>query len=44
LLLKTDGAKTIVNIISAMSHFGAMGAIGYNISELAVNRLTEALA
>jgi NAD(P)-dependent dehydrogenase (short-subunit alcohol dehydrogenase family) len=44
LLLKTDGAKTIVNITSAMSHFGAMGAIGYNISELAVNRLTEALA
>lgn len=45
LLLKTKGgAKTIVNMTSAMSHFGAMGAIGYNISELAVNRLTEALA
>lgn len=44
LLLKTDGAKTIVNITSAMSHVGAVGAIGYNISELAVNRLTEALA
>ena len=45
LLLKTKGgAKTIVNITSAMSHFAAMGAIGYNISELAVNRLTEALA
>jgi NAD(P)-dependent dehydrogenase (short-subunit alcohol dehydrogenase family) len=45
LLLKTkDGARTIINITSAMSHFGALGAIGYNISELAVNRLTEALA
>ena len=45
LLLKTpSGAKTIVNLTSAMSHFGAVNAIGYNISELAVNRLTEALA
>lgn len=45
LLLKSKGgAKTIVNITSAMSHFASMGAIGYNISELATNRLTEAVA
>lgn len=44
LLLKTEGAKTIINITSAMSHFAAVGSIGYNISELAVNRLTESLA
>lgn len=45
LLLKTEGgAKTIVNVTSAMSHFASMGAIGYNISELATNRLTEAVA
>ena len=45
LLLKSEGgAKTIVNITSAMSHFASMGAIGYNISELATNRLTEAVA
>lgn len=45
LLLKTEGgAKTIVNITSGMAHFASMGAIGYNISELAINRLTEALA
>lgn len=45
LLLKSKGgAKTIVNVTSAMSHFASMGAIGYNISELATNRLTEAVA
>ncbi len=44
LLLETEGAKTIVNMTSATSHFGAIGAIGYNISELAANRLTESLA
>ena len=45
LLLKSKGgAKTIVSITSAMSHFASMGAIGYNISELATNRLTEAVA
>ena len=45
LLLKSEGgAKTIVNVTSAMSHFASMGAIGYNISEVAVNRLTEAVA
>ncbi|KAI9707012.1 MAG: putative secondary metabolism biosynthetic enzyme [Bogoriella megaspora] len=45
LLLKTtDGAKTVINVTSAMSHFASMGAIGYNISELACNRLTEVVA
>lgn len=45
LLLATDaGAKTIVNISSAMSHFASMGALGYNLSQLATNRLTEAVA
>lgn len=45
LLLKTEGgAKTIVNVTSGMAHFPSMGAIGYNISELAINRLTEAVA
>lgn len=45
LLLKSEkGAKTIVNVTSAMSHFASMGAIGYNISELAINRATEAVA
>lgn len=45
LLLKSDGgAKTVVNVTSAMAHFASVGAIGYNISELATNRLTEAVA
>lgn len=45
LLLKTEGgAKTIVNVTSGMAHFASIGAISYNISELAINRLTEALA
>lgn len=45
LLLKSEGgAKTIVKVTSAMSHFASMGAVGYNISELATNRLTEAVA
>lgn len=45
LLLETDnGAKAIVNITSATSHFASMGALGYNISQLATNRLTEAVA
>lgn len=43
-LKSTGGAKTIVNITSAMSHFASIGSIGYNISELATNRLTEAVA
>lgn len=44
LLLATDGAKTVVNVTSAMSHFAGMGALGYNLSALAINRLTEAVA
>ncbi|KAF2660765.1 hypothetical protein K491DRAFT_687890 [Lophiostoma macrostomum CBS 122681] len=44
LLLATDGAKTVVNVTSAMSHFASMGALGYNLSQLATNRLTEAVA
>jgi len=45
ILLRSDGgAKSIVNITSAMSHFASTGAVGYNISELATNRLTEAVA
>lgn len=44
LLLETEGAKTIVNVTSAMSHFAGMGALGYNLSQLATNRLTEAVA
>ncbi|KAF1976656.1 NAD(P)-binding protein [Bimuria novae-zelandiae CBS 107.79] len=44
LLLATEGARTVVNITSAMSHFAGMGALGYNLSELATNRLTEAVA
>lgn len=44
LLQSHNGAKTIVNVTSAMSHFASMGSIGYNISELAINRLTEAVA
>ena len=44
LLLATDGAKTVVNVTSAMSHFAGMGALGYNLSQLATNRLTEAVA
>jgi NAD(P)-dependent dehydrogenase (short-subunit alcohol dehydrogenase family) len=38
------GAKTVVNITSAISHLPSRGALGYSISELATNRLTEALA
>ncbi|KAF2688367.1 NAD(P)-binding protein [Lentithecium fluviatile CBS 122367] len=45
LLLETDGgAKTIVNVTSALSHFASMQAMGYNLSQLATNRLTEAVA
>ena len=45
LLLNSEGgAKTIVNVTSGMAHFASMGAIGYNISELATNRLIEAVA
>ena len=45
LLLKSEGgAKTIVNVTSALAHFVNMGPIGYNISELATNRMTEAIA
>ena len=45
LLLESKGvAKSIVNIKSAMLHSISMGAIGYKISELATNRLTEEVA
>ena len=45
LLLNSEGgAKTIVNVTSALAHFVNMGPIGYNISELATNRMTEAIA
>jgi len=44
LLQSTNGAKTIVNVTSGMAHFASMGAVGYNISELAINRVTEAVA
>lgn len=44
LLASTDGAKAIVNITSFSSHFAAEGAVGFNISALATNRLTENIA
>lgn len=44
LLASPNGAKTVVNITSFSSHFATMGAMGFNISELATNRLTEAVA
>ncbi|CAI6337938.1 unnamed protein product [Periconia digitata] len=43
LLLGTDGAKTIINLSSATARFASAGALGYNLSQLATNRLTEAL-
>lgn len=44
LLASTDGAKAIVNISSLASHFAAVGAVGFNITALATNRLTENVA
>ncbi|KAL9079174.1 MAG: hypothetical protein Q9157_001925 [Trypethelium eluteriae] len=45
LLLQTPGgAKTVVNVTSALSHFVTVGAPAYNISALAMNRLSETLA
>ncbi|ESZ98789.1 putative oxidoreductase, short chain dehydrogenase/reductase family [Sclerotinia borealis F-4128] len=43
ILISESGKKTIINITSGMAHFASMGSIGYNISELALNRLTEAV-
>lgn len=45
LLLKSEnGAKTIINITSLSSHLTFGTPIPFNISELATNRLTEAVA
>lgn len=45
LVLKSEGgARTIVNVMSAMSHIASMSATGYNISELAIDRVTEEVA
>ncbi|PVH95778.1 NAD(P)-binding protein [Periconia macrospinosa] len=44
LLLATNGAKTIINMTSAASQFASNGALGYNLSQLVTNRLTEAIA
>lgn len=44
LLLATNGMKTIINLTSAASHFASTAAVGYNISQLATNRLTEAFS
>lgn len=45
LMLKSEGgAKTIVNVTSILAHFANVAAVGFNISELAINRLTESVA
>jgi len=44
LLASKGGAKAIVNISSFSSHFAAEGSVGFNISALATNRLTENIA
>jgi len=44
LLANRDGAMAVVNISSLSSHFAAEGAVGFNISALATNRLTENVA
>jgi NAD(P)-dependent dehydrogenase (short-subunit alcohol dehydrogenase family) len=41
---KGTGAKMVVNITSICSHFTNYSALGFNISELASNRLTEIAA
>ncbi|KAI3327691.1 NAD(P)-binding protein [Xylariaceae sp. AK1471] len=46
-LLSTDGgngAKMVINITSICSHFTDYAALGFNISEVASNRLTEIAA
>jgi len=44
LLESPAGAKTIVNVTSIASHLVGRGSLGFNISELASNRLTESVA
>ena len=44
LLAAGDGAKAVVNISSLSAHFAGEGAVGFNISALATNRLTENIA
>lgn len=39
-----DGAKAVINITSLSSHLVSGTPIGFNISEFATNRLTEAVA
>ncbi|KAF2758092.1 NAD(P)-binding protein [Pseudovirgaria hyperparasitica] len=44
LLSSPGGAKTIINVTSICSHLVGMGPMGFNVSELASNRLTEIVA
>ncbi|RYP46805.1 hypothetical protein DL768_007047 [Monosporascus sp. mg162] len=44
LLDSPDGAKTVINVTSVCSHFTGFGALGFNVSALASNRLTETAA
>ncbi len=44
LLESPGGAKTVINITSIASHLVGMGAAGFNISDMASNRLTEVFA
>ncbi|KAI1322967.1 NAD(P)-binding protein [Xylariaceae sp. FL0255] len=44
LLESPQGARMIINVTSECSHFTGFGPLGFNISALASNRLTEAVA
>lgn len=44
LLHSPDGARTVINVTSICSQFTGFGALGFNISALATNRLTEIAA
>lgn len=44
LLDSPNGAKTVINVTSICSHFTGFGAMGFNISALATDRLTEIAA
>jgi len=39
-----NGAKAIINVSSMSSHFATFGAMGFNISAMTENRITEAAA
>ena len=41
LLASTDGAEEIIKIMSFSLYFVAEGAVGFNVSALAMTRLTE---